>query len=273
MNILQPFSERATYAQRRRPTAIILNIVLILCSIISISTAAGYFEVIVNNYIPAAAAVVIAISAATLFDFCKVYFLQVTTFEACKYRYLDLITLVMFAGFFCLSLFASLKGIDAKIAAAELAAIEATQQDSTTTAANFGPAPPAPTMRAKRKYFEALTAFETAVNKRLESQAATAAKIAEHKKQVFKVNKELVLTLEAIVFLIGLSLGYIQSRNEQTETDEERQAREELEIKKLKSKYVADRARAAKGNIKAGQRLEALEKELINLGAEIPETR
>ena len=122
MNILQPFSQGATYAERRRPTVIILGLVMILTSIISISTAAGYLEIIMKNYIPATAAVILAVAAATLFDFCKMYFLQVTSFEAFKFKYLDLITALLFAAFFSLSLFSSLKGIDAKSAAAELEA-------------------------------------------------------------------------------------------------------------------------------------------------------
>lgn len=275
MNILQPFSTGATYAERRRPTVIILFIVMLLTSIISISTGAGYLQVILINYIPAAAAVVLAVAAATLFDFCKMYFLQITSFEAFKYRYLDLITGLLFVGFFGLSLFSSLKGIEAKSAAAELAAIEATQ-DSSTQAATLGAAPPAPTMREKRKYFEALANLETAVNKRLETQAATAERIVKTKKEVFKVNKNLVLSLEALLFLIGLSLGYIKSQGPERHrehTAEELAAKEELEIKALKSKYVADRARAAKGNLKASERLEALEEKLKELGADIPESR
>ena len=149
MNILQPFSQGATYAERRRPTVIILGLVMILTSIISISTAAGYLEIIMKNYIPATAAVILAVAAATLFDFCKMYFLQVTSFEAFKFKYLDLITALLFAAFFSLSLFSSLKGIDAKSAAAELEALEATRDSSRAQALSPGAAPPAPTMRAK----------------------------------------------------------------------------------------------------------------------------
>ena len=75
--------------------------------------------------------------------------------------------------------------------------------------------------------------------------------------------------------LIGLSLGYIKSQGQpaKKQTAEDLEAKKELKLKSLKSKYVADRARAAKGNVKAGERLEALEAELIELGADIPESR
>jgi len=286
--MFKPSTKAATYYERRKGTLIVLYILMFTGLLFSTIMASGYIDGIAARYLPAGVAIWLAVTIAATIEWSKSYFLTKFVVENYKYGYADAILGALFLLCFVLTMFGALMGVSAKEAAEQLAEHERIESaisvtDSATTTAKTSHTtnhPPAPTLRAKTQFFAAVAAFESISFKKdslaaamdLQKDSITIAmgdKKNSIKGQIFKVNRALIITMEALFLLCAFGIGYIKSTEGATSTNDP------IEVKKLKASYSTERARLKTNpnDIKAAERLKKAEEKLLSMGEELPEER